>query len=267
MRLKRQIQTILNCTLLFISLGNTAIGDDATIAAAANLQFALPLIAQRFTDETSRELNIVYGSSGNFTRQIRQGAPFDLFISADDSYIENLHADGLTKDIGKIYAQGRIALATSKSPSDVTVEKSSSNPLLQVKQLLANGKIERFAIANPVHAPYGVRAQQALQYAQLWQPLKHLLVYGENVAQAAQFALSSNTQGGIIAYSLARAPMLADKGNFYLIPANFHEPLLQRMILLKHDNATAQAFYRFMQSTWTQQTLEDFGFDQPDAPR
>ena len=264
----------------YLVLGITAIGkpdsasaasNGATIAAAANLQFVLPELAGEFTEQSGIKLKLVFGSSGNFSRQIRQGAPFDLFMSADESYVQSLHKDGLTNDDGAVYASGSIALAISTDASIAAPSQSNNaaaplpNPLQWVKEQLANAEFKRFAIANPAHAPYGVIAQQALQYNDLWEPLQPYLVFGENVAQAAQFALSSNAQGGVIAYSLASAPALVDKGRFYRIPAEFHQPLLQRMVILDNSNDSAKQFYQYMQSGPAKQILQKFGFDQPDA--
>ena len=229
-----------------------------TVAAAANMQFALEEIAARFHADSGDSLKLVFGSSGNLYRQISEGAPFQLFLSADEDYVQQLVAAGKTVDEGALYALGRIVLMVPKG-SPVTVDSQ----LQGLKAALAAGQVDRFAIANPEHAPYGLLAEQALRHAGLWDALQGKLVLGENVAQAAQFATSGNAQAGIIAYSLALAPGVAKRGEFALIAQDWHQPLRQRMVLLKSANATAEAFYRYLQQPTAQAILAKYGFDLP----
>lgn len=229
-----------------------------TIAAAADLKFALEEIAARFTRDTRQEVRLTFGSSGNFVRQIEQGAPFALFMSADEEFVLRLAERGLTLDRGTLYAVGRIVIFAPLGSPLV--------PDGQMKGLAAalrDGKITRFAIANPEHAPYGRRAEEALRHAGLWDALRPHLVFGENIAQAAQFATSGSTQGGIIAYSLALAPQVAALGRFALIPADWHEPLRQRMALLKGADATARAFYEYLQREPARAVMRKYGFVLP----
>ena len=171
------------------------------IAAASDLQFALAEIAAAFRSETGQEVRLSMGSSGNFARQIRQGAPFDIYLSADEDYVLDLARDGYLQDEGALYAIGRIVLIVPRgSPL------KADGALDDLADALADGRLKRFAIANPEHAPYGKRAEEALRHRGLWENVKPMLVYGENVSQAAQFATSGNSQGGIIAYSLATRP-------------------------------------------------------------
>lgn len=197
------------------------------IAAAADLQFALTDVAEAFKKETGEDVKLTFGSSGNFARQIRQKAPFQVFFCADESYITDLAKDGFTNGGGDLYAVGRIVLIVPKgSPL------KPDGTLADLKAALADGRLRKFAIANPEHAPYGKRAEEVLQHQGLWDSIKDKLVMGENVSQAAQFATSSNAQGGIIAYSLALSPKVSALGRFELIPEGWHEPLRQRMALL-----------------------------------
>jgi len=225
------------------------------IAAASNLQHALTEIARIFKDQTGKDVKLTFGSSGNFVRQIKEGAPFEILFSADESFIFDIADDGLTADRGEIYAIGRIVIIAPHS-SPVKVDSS----LEGLKAALANGDITRFSIANPEHAPYGRRAEEALKHAGLWESLKDKLVLGENISQAAQFAMSGSSQGGIIAYSLALAPEIGKHGNFALIPEDWHSPLRQRMVLMKTAGATATAFFAFMRSPAARVIMDRYGF-------
>jgi molybdate transport system substrate-binding protein len=230
----------------------------ATIAAASDLKFALEDIAAQFEKTTGHRLRLVFGSSGNFFTQIQQGAPFHLYLSADESYVFKLADAGLTADRGRLYAYGRIGLFVPKgSPVKADGE------LKDLARAVQAGEVAKFAIANPEHAPYGARAREALQHAGLWNLLQPKLVLGENISQAAQFAASGATQGGIIAQSLAMAPQIAKLGDFALIPAAWHQPLAQRMVLLKNAPPAARAFYDHLATPAAQATLARYGFGLP----
>lgn len=228
------------------------------IAAASDLQFALDEIAKRFEAETGQAVKPVYGSTGNFARQIREGAPFQMFMAADESYVRDLAAEGLTRDAGMLYGEGRLVMLVPTG-----AELAADGTLDGLRAALAAGRITRFAIANPEHAPYGKRAEEALRHAGLWDQIQPHLVLGENVSQAAQFALSGNADGGIVAYSLALSPNLAGQGQHDLIPADWHDPLLQRMVLLKEAGPVAEAFYRYVAAPSARAILERYGFALP----
>lgn len=235
--------------------------DDApVVAAASDLQFAVEEIAAAFEAETGMRVRLSIGSTGNFARQIREGAPFQIFMAADEQFIFDLHRDGFAPNEGDLYAVGRIVV---KVPPGSTLVADGSLESLRAE--LAEGRITRFAIANPDHAPYGRRAMEALQHAGLWEDIQPFLVLGENVTQAAQFALSGNAEGGIIALSLALAPQLRDLGTSDLIPADFHEPLRQRMVLLNNAGEVAQAFYAYMNAPAARAIMERYGFVLPEA--
>ncbi len=235
--------------------------DDApVVAAASDLQFAVTEIAAAFTAETGMQVRPSFGSTGNFSRQIREGAPFEIFMAADEAFIADLHAEGLTRDAGDLYALGRIVIMAPHG-SVLTADETLDG----LAQMLEAGQITRFAIANPDHAPYGMRAREALIKRGLWEDLQSVIVLGENVSQAAQFALSGNAEGGIIAYALALAPEVAAKGTSALIPADWHEPLRQRMALLKGAGPVAEAFYAYMKEPAARAIMERYGFFVPDA--
>ena len=229
-----------------------------TVAAASDLQFALTDIANRFQRDTGKSVRLTFGSSGNFARQIEQGAPFELYFSADEQYVERLHTKRLTRDAGMPYAIGRIVLYAPKGSALKLDEKLDG-----VRTLIDSYQSFKFSIANPEHAPYGRAAQQALEKLGLWQALQPNLVLGENVSQAAQFVTSGNAVGGIVAYSLVLAPALRGRGEFVLLPAHLHPPLRQRTVLLKSATPVAEAFYRYVQTPAARAVLREYGFVPP----
>lgn len=231
----------------------------ATVAAASDLQFALTEAAEHFERDTGHSLRLNFGSSGNFRRQIAQGAPFELFLSADERYVEALYNAGHTRDQGVIYAIGRLVWL-QRAGQEVLLGDA---PLAGVERALARhakGERPRIAIANPEHAPYGIAAKQALTHAGLWDQTEPLRVFGENVSQAAQFALSDDAQGGLVAYSLALAPPLAQQSEYVLIPEAWHEPLRQRMVLTRQAGDVAQAFYTWLQQAEGRAIFQQYGF-------
>jgi molybdate transport system substrate-binding protein len=232
-----------------------------TIAAAADLQFALKEIAAQFTVATGRQVNLALGSSGNFTHQIAQGAPFEMFLSADENYIFHLHKLGKTRDRGILYAVGRIGLfAPHGSRLQVDVE------FADLRNALEDGRLKRFAIANPDHAPYGRAAQDTLRAKGLWERIEPCLVCGENASQATQFAASGASQGGIIPLALALAPQIADLGEFVLLPREWHknEPLRQRMVLLTSAGTTTESFFEYLQQPQARAIFTRYGFVVPE---
>lgn len=243
---------------LMLACSSTVWASTPAVAAAADLQFALEEVHQQFKVDTGQSLRLVFGSSGNFYRQISEGAPFQLYFSADEEYVQKLHEAGKTEDEGALYAVGRIVLMVPNG-SPLKADEQLSD----LRAALADGRLKKFAIANPEHAPYGRRAEEALKHVGLWTEIKDKLVMGENVAQAAQFATSANAQGGIVAYSLVLSPNLAKRGQFALIPSEWHEPLKQRMVLIKDADATSRAFYHYLQQPAARAILARYGFILP----
>ncbi|MFN4019097.1 MAG: molybdate ABC transporter substrate-binding protein [Erythrobacter sp.] len=229
------------------------------IAAAADLRLVLTQVATAFERDTGLKVALVFGSSGNFHQQLQQGAPFELFLSADEQYVLDLADTGRTQDRGRLYAVGRIALIAPKG-SPLVVD----GDLAGLRDALARGQISRFAIANPDHAPYGRRAQEALEYAGLWQGLQGRLVMGENVSQALQFATDGGAQGGIVAWSLVQDPALASRADHALIPAQWHQPLRQRMVLMNGAGDTARRFYAYLGEPPARTIFVRYGFALPD---
>jgi molybdate transport system substrate-binding protein len=231
---------------------------EATVAAAADLQFAMREVVAAYKEETGKEVRLSFGSTGNFARQIREGAPFEVFMAADERFVADLHRDGFTRDQGDLYAEGRIVVMV---PRDSVLKADTE--LADLATGLEDGRVKRFAIANPEHAPYGMRAEEALRHRGLWEKIQPVIVLGENVSQAAQFALSGNAQGGIVAYSLALAPEVAKKGTFELIPADWHQPLRQRMVLTKRAGPAAEAFHAYMRAPGARAIMRKYGFVLP----
>ncbi len=234
--------------------------DEPPVAAAADLSAALPEALREFTARTGRSVKLVFGSSGTFTQQIQNGAPFQVFLSADESYVQRLITAGKAEGPGALYATGRIGLFLPKR-SRIAADTG-------LKGLVAaahRGDITRFAIANPEHAPYGRAAREALQQLGIWTMLRPRLVLGENAAQATQFALSGSSQGGIIPLSLALTPRVREAGTFVLIDASRHQPLRQRMVLVTGAGPTARAFFAFLQTSAAREILSRYGFVLPDS--
>ena len=232
------------------------------LAAASDLQYALTEVAAAFTRASGRTVKLSFGSSGNFVRQIIQGAPFELFFSADEAYVRDLDGRKLTLDGGVLYAVGRLALFVPKG-SPVKADAALSD----VAAALEDGRLKKIAIANPEHAPYGRAAREVLRRKGLWDKAQGHLVMGENISQAAQFAASGSVEAGLLAYSLVVSERMAQAGTHALLPAGWHQPLRQRMVLLHGAGDTARRFYAFAQSAPARALFEKYGFTLPAAGR
>lgn len=257
----RRCRALLPLLVLLFATLVPAVGfaaDGARIAAASDLKFALEEVERDFERDTPHRVTLVFGSSGNFTSQILNGAPFEMFLSADEVLVERLVKAGRTRDRGRLYAIGRIGLFVPKG-SPLRPDAS----LADLGRAAKDGRLRRFAIANPEHAPYGARAREALTQAGVWEAVEPRLVLGENISQAAQFAASGSAQGGIIALSLARAPELARRGRFVLISDRMHAPLRQRMVLTRKAGPAAAAFYDYLSRPKARATLQRYGFALP----
>lgn len=255
---RRSTFWLLTALLLSVPMIATSAPPVPTVAAAADLRFAIEEVATQFERKTGQKLRFVFGSSGTFYSQILQGAPFHMYMSADEDFVFRLADAGRTVDRGRLYARGRIGI--------MVPNKSSLKADGEFKDLalaLKDGRLQKFAIANPEHAPYGRRAEEALRHAGLWDVIRPHLVLGENIAQTAQFATSGSAQGGIIALSLAKVPAVAQLGRFELIPETWHKPLLQRMVLLKNAPPPVRAFYDYIGSAAAQAIMVRYGFSMP----
>lgn len=228
-----------------------------TIAAAADLRYALTEIITLFQQQPDVvvQVQVVYGSSGKLSTQIRHGAPYDMFFSADSTFPAQLYQDGHAVTSPQPYALGHLVLWSTR-------QNMAAVSLWQLPEL----NFRRLAIAQPAHAPYGQRAKEALQAAGVWSAVEPKLVYGENIAQTAQMAQSGAADIAIIALSLAKFPTLAKHG-YQLIPAELHQPLLQTFVITRRgaDNNAAQQFSAFMASAEVLNIMQRYGFELPTA--
>ena len=244
--------------LLFSVSSLLTAADIPAIAAASSMKFALTDIVAAFHKETGKMVRISYSSSGNLTRQIQQGAPYQLFLSANNQYINQLYQRQLTENKGISFALGRLALLSNKSiPLDL------SNQLDGLKAMLQQQEIHHFAIANPTHAPYGIAAREVLKNQGLWQLIQEHLVLGENAAQATQFVSSGAAEMALVSYSLALAPAIQKTTHSVLISSALHKPLNQAAVLLKNAGDTAKLFFRFLQQDESRQILSHYGYSKP----
>lgn len=238
--------------LIFLFSATVSHAEKITIAAAADLKFALDEIVSEFKkSRPGNEIEIIYGSSGKFQTQIRQGAPYDIFFSADIAYAKELATKGLASSAVMPYAKGRIVLWSSRMNASRMTMYDLTSP-----------KIVKIAIANPKHAPYGKRAEEALRASGIWDKVQSKLVFGENIAHTAQFVQTGNAQIGILALSLALSPELAKKGGYYLIPDNLHAPLEQGYIITRRaaDKKLAKEFSDYFNSRPARAVMSRYGF-------
>jgi molybdate transport system substrate-binding protein len=252
--MKRLLQLLIVLASAFTpALGRAAPSQPITIAAAADLHEAMDQVAAAYRrDHPAATITVVYGSSGVLTTQIEQGAPFDLFFSADSDYPRQLIAHGDAVGQARAYAVGHLVLwSASLDMRGVVIAD------------LAQPRFGRIAIANPEHAPYGKRAVQALRGAGVWDAIQPRIIYGENIAQAAQFASSGAAQVGVLALSLALRPEM--KGSYAPVPDSAFDPLVQSFVLTKRGAGSdlAQDFARYVQSPPARAILARFGFSPP----
>ncbi len=241
------------------ALAQPAIAQDMpNVAVAANMSAAMPAIVEAFAQASGRSVKVAYGSSGNFRRQIAQGAPFQLFLSADEEFAEALASDGHAESAGAIYAVGRLAFYVPQG-SPVGID----NKLKDLGAAAADGRLKRLALANPELAPYGRAARDALERVGLWEAVKGKLVLGENVGQAARFLATGEAQAGFIQLALAAGPELKARGAWATVPESWHAPLRQRMVLVKGAGDTARRFYDFMLGPQAQALLKQHGYASP----
>lgn len=229
--------------------------DPVRIAAASDLRYALDDIVNLYREaHPDAAIEVIYGSSGKMTTQIINGAPYDIFFSADIAFPEKLKQKGLTTTEPAVYAIGRIVLwSNTLNAASLTLEDLTSDA------------INRIAIAQPTHAPYGLRAKEAMQSAEVWGAVQNKLVFGENIAHAVQMAESGAAQVGIIALSLAKFPELA-KHDHYLIDDTLHNPLTQGYVVTRRggNKPDALAFAGFMATDKAHDIMTRYGFVIPE---
>jgi molybdate transport system substrate-binding protein len=242
--------------LLYIGVAPANAGE-LKVAAASDLTFAFKDVGARFEKQTGNSLKLTYGSSGNFFSQIQNGAPFDLFFSADVSYPQKLEAAGLTEP-GTIYdyATGKLV---------IWVPNASKLDLSRGLSALLDPGIRKIAVANPQHAPYGAAAVAALHHAGIYDQVKDKFVLGENISQTAQFVQSGNADVGLLALSLALAPAMKTSGRYVEVPASDYPPLIQAGVILKSsgNKELANQFLKFLKEPGTVALMEQYGFAVP----
>jgi molybdate transport system substrate-binding protein len=236
-------------------LSTLCVSQEISVAAAADLQFAMQDIAGRFQKETGKTVKPIYGSSGNFLQQIQNGAPFDIFFSANLDYPNKLEAAGLTEPGSYYqYARGKIVIWV---PSDSKLDLSSG-----MKALL-DPSVKKIAIANPQHAPYGQAAVAALQRENIYDKIKDKLVLGENISQTASFVVSGAADVGIVALSLAVSPNMKGKGRYIEVPAGEYPAIEQACVILRSskNKDAARDFLSFVKTPAMADVLRSYGFE------
>jgi molybdate transport system substrate-binding protein len=244
--------------VIFVGLsGGLCAAQEITVAAAADLQFVMQDAGARFQNETGKSVKLIYGSSGNFAQQLQNGAPFDMFFSANLDYPKQLEAAGLTEP-GTFYqyAIGKIVVWV---PNDSKLDISSG-----LKALL-DPTIKKIAIANPEHAPYGKAAVAAMQKENIYDQVKDKFVLGENISQTASFVASGSADVGIVALSLAVSPNMKDKGRYAEVPAGDYPPIEQACVIIRSskNKTIAEQFRKFIQSSTIRELFQKYGFAIP----
>lgn len=243
--------------LIFILMGILSCNKErkATVAAAANLRYVLEEIkTQYLKDYPGANIQITYGSSGILTQQIINGAPFDLFMSADTKFPNKLEDRGLTSASAVNYCYGKVALWSSS----LNLSQGLSSVLLP--------EVKKIAIANPNNAPYGLNSVNALKKQNLYDKVKNRIVWGENINQTAQFAFSGNAEIGFIALSLALAPEMNNKGNYYVLPEDICPPIAQAAVLINgwEKNGEAARFLDYLISSKCNSIWDKYGYGLPE---
>jgi molybdate transport system substrate-binding protein len=247
-------QTLISI-VMFALIAHPVAAQEITVAAAADLQSAMQDVAARFQKETGRTVKLIYGSSGNFFQQIQNGAPFDMFFSANLDYPKQLESAGLTAPGSYYqYARGKIVIWV---PNDSKIDLHTG-----LKALL-DQTVKKIAIANPLHAPYGQAAVSAMQKEGIYQKVKGKFVLGENISQTASFIMSGSADIGVVALALALSPNMKDKGRYSEIPADEYPPIDQACVILSssRDKALAQQFLSYIKGAEVAQLLAAYGFD------
>lgn len=238
---------------LFFALYSTATADTLTVAVAANVQYAFDELQAEFRKETGHELKPVYNSSGKFAAQIMNGAPFDVFLSADMEYPERLHKEGYAAAAPRVYAYGALVLWTMK---DIDLGKWQA--------ALAGPAVGKIAVANPKTAPYGRETMKALTHFKLDEALKPKLVFGESISQTNQYIHSRAADAGFTAKSVVVAPEMKGQGKWIDLPKDSYQPIAQGIVVLKQgrqNNAKlAQQFHDFVLSSKSRAILERYGY-------
>lgn len=235
------------------ALSAPALADTLTVAVAANVQYAFDDLKAEFRKETGHDLKPVYNSSGKFTAQIMNGAPFDVFLSADMEFPEKLRKEGYAVAAPKVYAYGALVLWTMKSVD-----------LKQWQGALADPAVGKIAVANPKTAPYGRETMKALAHFKLDQTLRPKLVFGESIAQTNQYIHSGVADAGFTAKSVVLSPEMRGQGQWIDLPKDAYQPIAQGLVILRHGQQVhpeaARQFYDFVFSMKSRMIFERYGY-------
>jgi molybdate transport system substrate-binding protein len=249
--MKKIISCIL-CTILLYSCSKPS--EQIVVATAANVQYVMEEIKVAFEQETGKEVEIIVSSSGKLTAQIQQGAPYDIFVSADTKYPEEIYKNGGSDEAPKIYASGQLVLWAMKIPkSDLALDQLQSN------------MIKKIAIPNPKFAPYGEAALDVLKKNPQFASVESKLVYGESISQTAQYITTGAAEVGFNALSMVLSPEMKTKGNWILIDSSLYAPIHQAAILLKHSKTSikrqsSKDFYDFLYSEKAKEIFKKYGY-------
>lgn len=237
--------------LVYFGCGRPTGADALTIATAANMQFAMEELADRFSARTGTTCKLTLSSSGKLTAQIREGAPFDLFLSANLKYPETLYREGLAEQPPKVYAYGKLVLWTLSDTLEPRLEA------------LTDPGVRHIALANPETAPYGAAALEVLKHYDLYEAVREKLVYGESIAQTNQFIVSQAAEMGFTAMAAVLSGEMAGKGRWEALDAEAYAPIAQGVLLLRGDprkKEAALAFYEYLSSAEAAGILEKYGY-------
>lgn len=241
---------LLTCLLVFTACQQKQ-NKKLTIAVAANMQFAMKRLSKTFTNQTGIECELILSSSGKLTAQIKEGAPFDVFVSADMKYPSELFNTGFTTKRPKIYGYGKLVIWTMIDSVYPSID------------LLKSSKINHIALANPRTAPYGNAALEVLKHYDIYKNIKDKLVYGESISQTNQFIVSKSAEIGFTSKSVVLSSEMKEKGNWIAINETDYSEIAQGIVILKHKNGeqkNAEKFYNFISSSVAKKILEDFGY-------
>ncbi len=242
--------------------GAPAFAGQVTVAAASNVVEPLEVMAAQFTDATGHEVRIINGSTGKLYAQIRRGAPFDLFLAADQERPALLVQEGLTEGGAETYASGRLALWSAAASARSHSDNPDGDQGAGLRARLMAGKFRRLAIADPALAPYGLAAQQVLTALELGDQAGNRLVLGENIGQTFAFVSTGNADLGLVALSQLLSPRLGLMATWWEVPASLHAPIRQDAVLLRGagDNPAARAFRDYLFGEPGQAVLKEFGY-------
>ena len=250
----QKLKIILTAVLFLGNIARVSAAHKITVAVAANMQFVMELLQKDFEHETAIKVEVISGASGKITAQIIEGAPYDVFVSADTKFPEELFKKGMTVEAPKVYATGQLVLWTMRDDIKMTTGMGE----------LTQDKIKKIAIANPKTAPYGTAAEEALTYFHLYDKLKSKLVYGENISQTEQFVATQAAEIGFIAKSLVLADELKNKGHWVDVDKKAYNPVKQGAVILKHGKDTnyadCQKFFQYLFSSKAKAVFRKYGY-------